>query len=249
MFRFPEFIRAPVFGLAAVAAAMALSTSPALGATFLETVHTDGSSGFAGSLDHNHAFAVQWTQTASLTDVRLHFVVVQRTLSNPAARWTLGSALGGAATAADVIATGQVNNVRPFAVSSVFDFGQHTLDVGIPGTLGPGTYSFVLDAPTSLAARNSVWIGALAGDVGVDAQLGFTLDGFYSSDGPGAFGLDGGFSGWSTDGRRFAFAVEGDLVPSAPPPAVPEPSSWALMLVGVGLAGASLRARRRRVAP
>jgi hypothetical protein len=38
------------------------------------------------------------------------------------------------------------------------------------------------------------------------------------------------------------------LAPPPPPPGVPEPASWAMMIAGLGLAGAALRTTRRRVA-
>jgi hypothetical protein len=35
--------------------------------------------------------------------------------------------------------------------------------------------------------------------------------------------------------------------PSLPPPSVPEPASWAMMLVGFGIAGIALRSRRTKL--
>jgi len=56
---------------------------------------------------------------------------------------------------------------------------------------------------------------------------------------------------WATgaDDSRFDNAVfEGFTVPGAGGGAVPEPASWALMIAGFGLAGATLRRRRTRLA-
>lgn len=45
----------------------------------------------------------------------------------------------------------------------------------------------------------------------------------------------------------FAFSDGGDLLPAPPPPgAIPEPASWAMMIIGFGAVGGSLRQRRRR---
>lgn len=53
---------------------------------------------------------------------------------------------------------------------------------------------------------------------------------------------------WNGDGFRFEFRPETISLAEAPPvSAVPEPTTWALMVAGFGLLGGALRARRRTV--
>jgi hypothetical protein len=81
-------------------------------------------------------------------------------------------------------------------------------------------------------------IGAHFGNIAGDAG---NVSVFYLFD----FGTDGGFvtlddaQGWSN-----AILWMGDQ----PPPAVPEPATWAMMLLGFGAAGTAMRRSRRRTA-
>ncbi len=47
----------------------------------------------------------------------------------------------------------------------------------------------------------------------------------------------------------FSLTSTGSPPPPPPPATVPEPSSWALMIIGFGAAGAALRGRRSRLRP
>ncbi len=61
-----------------------------------------------------------------------------------------------------------------------------------------------------------------------------------------SFSLDGLFGGGSNKVSSYTvtYDAEGTYTPPGVPGAVPEPASWALMIAGFGLAGASLRRRR-----
>ena len=63
------------------------------------------------------------------------------------------------------------------------------------------------------------------------------------SGGGGAGGPSGGGGGGPVDGG--VGGTNPTLSPTAPVAAVPEPGTWALMLLGMGLCGAALRRRRR----
>lgn len=69
---------------------------------------------------------------------------------------------------------------------------------------------------------------------GTGATIGFAISGYF----------DTVTISTTHDGEGFAI---GGVAPKTMP-GVPEPASWALMLVGVGMAGASLRRRARAVA-
>jgi hypothetical protein len=81
-----------------------------------------------------------------------------------------------------------------------------------------------------------------------DSADGFTVDFAYGPDGPSFNGLSG-FSlptgSFETFGalrnQTFAFGANGSLLASA----VPEPATWAMMLLGFGGMGVALRRRRR----
>jgi hypothetical protein len=68
--------------------------------------------------------------------------------------------------------------------------------------------------------------------------------------GPGPFAFCDGVQNCSaaSDGAGQTFSIEGLRVSLTPFPSVPEPSSWALMIAGFGIAGAVLRRKRVRQA-
>jgi type VI secretion system secreted protein VgrG len=111
--------------------------------------------------------------------------------------------------------------------------------VGTSATLGAGsafTGAILADTSITMGAGSTILYGraiALEGAV--------TLDGNTVSDDGGAQDFESrGFSGGQDLGV-------GNGPPNDPPPGVPEPSTWAMLLVGFGLAGGALR--RRLAAP
>jgi hypothetical protein len=133
----------------------------------------------------------------------------------------------------------------------------------------PGTLSQTVTGLTDKALYTLTFSYALAQQVGF---TGANVDNYWqvgfgnASQGSNALSIaDGGFSGWKTATMTFAasstsqvlsFLAQGTGGPGAPPfllldnvsliSAVPEPSTWGMMLGGLGLVG--FLARRRRAA-
>lgn len=77
-------------------------------------------------------------------------------------------------------------------------------------------------------------------------QFGSTAlgnNGKFTVSGPGIFSLEFNFNPSIKDVKQFR--VEG--VSDIPVPSVPEPATWAMMIGGLGLAGAALRRRKAKV--
>jgi hypothetical protein len=233
--------------LAGAAIGAALLWAPAARAdeTLIETTHADPTTGFLGPIDYaDHSWAVSWTQTATLDDAEFRLVMLQRAISDPDAVWTLATAIGPDATAADILATGTLSHARPLpaVTGDQFDFTKDQLSFRYLHRLGPGTYYLVLSGVSGAPHDNAIWVGADGDSVGVNESAGFTLDDFYSTSDPDPFPLSGGPFGWRTTSLRFGFVMQGVRA------AVPEPAAWALTLLGFGAAGAALRARRKAAA-
>jgi hypothetical protein len=56
--------------------------------------------------------------------------------------------------------------------------------------------------------------------------------------------IDNNNEGWAVTLGKSSLSIDGGVLPP-PTPGVPEPATWALMLMGFGAAGAALRSRRR----
>lgn len=113
--------------------------------------------------------------------------------------------------------------------------------LGPQGGAGDPEYrvSFRFAGAVSLAADTDYWFGLQFTD-GSDKPLDiFWVNVPANGTALGAYLLDGG---WSASINEASFALE------AAGPAVPEPGSWALLIAGFGLTGATLRHRRPRTA-
>ena len=62
----------------------------------------------------------------------------------------------------------------------------------------------------------------------------------------GTFGTNVSNQSIVTGGQLFGVALSGELTAGGPPPSVPEPATWIMMILGFALVGASTRYRQRR---
>ena len=99
-------------------------------------------------------------------------------------------------------------------------------------TLAAGTYAITFNNPITLAPAS---FSFYEGGRGITTYW----DDFNSLTGEGYF----------LNGADIGFLLSGDVIGAAapPPPAVPEPASWAMMVAGFGLAGLALRRRRTHI--
>lgn len=219
---------------AAIAAAFALAAQPAAADTNLLYTAHDGTTGVLGRIgalstgSGLQQLAVEWTQTVGVFEPYAYVSVLQRSIDQPAFQWTLESA-GTDGQPGAVLASGDQQDSHTIISASGdrYDFGANRTNFRLADALAPGTYFLVLDG---LSADNIYWVGAPTADVSVAATPGFKIDGFYEYQNDG--------SGWRANGASYSFDLYGN------PVAAPEPGAWALMLLGLGIAGAALRARR-----
>ena len=91
-------------------------------------------------------------------------------------------------------------------------------------------------------------LGSLAGGDNVWAFSNFVLGAnFYDDINAGLqvfMTIDNNNAGWFVTLGKSSLSIDGGALPP-PTPGVPEPATWALMLLGFGAAGAALRSRRR----
>ena len=116
------------------------------------------------------------------------------------------------------------NNFASFAAEVCFNGGPGTCPNGQPATsigvgeTGSGTFALVFGSPqTSITLSN-----------GLDRYQGFT--------------------GTNANGQTVTSAIGQPIIRprSNPPPAIPEPATWAMMLLGFGAVGAAMRRNRAR---
>lgn len=157
---------------------------------------------------------------------------------------------GGASISQLAIFKGLLGDMASYGVKITFQ----TADGTVVGDWGTFTLAALAGETVTIGGKTLNW-NAAGGDLLVKLEL-LIPD---KNGGGGGFGW-GGFGGGGFGGGGFAGAPlgPGDLGPRAPsliaPPtgglvadlraAVPEPSTWAMMIMGFGAAGAVLRRRR-----
>jgi hypothetical protein len=135
-------------------------------------------------------------------------------------------------------------------VSGSSNFGSFSPTLGHCLTLPPTSYSggvfdFAFDAGDAFSGTYSGFFTPSATPNVLNTTVNFVVTG-----GTGRFlGATGAFQGVGTLDRRVARPINTvTLNGSLNLPAIPEPSTWGLMIVGFGLAGGALRRRRPTLA-
>jgi hypothetical protein len=239
-------MRLPPWSLAAtilLALAAPAAADPLIGFTD-NTVDTASAAGLS---DTESNWAVGWTQTVATTNVTVRALLDITTSVAPGATgaWYITTALGPGATPADVVASGIYTPPELGGGASYFDFNplaRTTLASGL--SFAAGSYFLVLDGPAGPFVSNANWIGGIGPADTAQLAPGFSLGSTYhaASGIPGAAPAD--FAPASpffiVPGSAFSvFELDGKVAATAP-----EPGTWALLIAGLGLAGAGLRRRR-----
>lgn len=130
----------------------------------------------------------------------------------------------------------------------------HTAIGGVITTATLNISAFDVDAPRENdvieALDSGTWVslGSLAGGNDIWAFSNFVLGANFFDD--IATGLqvrmtiDTNNEGWFVTLGKSSLSIDGGILPP-PPPGVPEPGVWALMLLGFGAVGSAIRSRRR----
>ncbi|HEV2044253.1 MAG TPA: PEPxxWA-CTERM sorting domain-containing protein [Sphingomicrobium sp.] len=130
-------------------------------------------------------------------------------------------------------------NLNPFNISSTADDNDALVSFA---TLAG---AFTSPTPTAVSLASPVWASLMGVDYNVAGNMSSPyLTSLASAGSYGNVWLIGGASP-NLDANDDGFKLRAITVTTA----VPEPATWAMMLVGFGLAGASLRRRNRRPAP
>lgn len=220
--------------LAAAAALTLIAPLPAAATTLIAFDDTGPGTSAAVLRDTQINHAVQWTQTVDATNVTLRaiigadeppFVPVPASL-----QWYVTNAIGAGTTAANIIASG-IAPLPTFPSSP--DFDDMPLTILASGLdLPAGTYYLVFDGP---ATGDGEWWGDHSGVITTLAS-GFSVGSYFATQTPDPFAPASPF--FVNTGSQFVFELDGTV-------AVPEPSTWMLLLSGFALAGVALRRRRR----
>jgi hypothetical protein len=161
---------------------------------------------------------------------------------------------GVAAARCGALTTTSVRNEPPTATSSgLSNFGAFT-----------PTLSHCIQLPLSTSASTPFTLGQFDFDFGTGNSLFGSYDGSLSSTGPGLFavvqthnvtggtGIFAGATGSFNSSGTLSFLTGRPVVQQSFAgllniPAVPEPRSWAMMIIGFGMVGSALRFRRGKL--
>ena len=210
-----------LFSAAALAMALAAPV-PATAADFITFTDSTPNAAGAGVLFTDTLIARPWSQTIATSNVSVSAVVVGGGTFN----WWITDAVGQAATASNVLYSG--SGTAPNRLSFNYNLAMTQLLTG--GNFDPGTYFLVMGNSSS----SLFWEFPNSSD-DLDINPAFSLSGALIADSTGDYR-----STFESNNRNYIIQISGDVTA-----AVPEPATWAMMVLGFGLAGGAMRARRR----
>ncbi|WP_337185815.1 PEPxxWA-CTERM sorting domain-containing protein [Phenylobacterium sp.] len=149
--------------------------------------------------------------------------------------WSGGTTVGGATVPVDDTnyASVQGGTTATFSALNGFAFTSFSFYMGSPDEYNEVTFNFV-GGGSQVFSGNSIWGGSPAGDG--DRTAGYRI--FYDFEGKKVSSITFASSqdAFEFDGLAGSLGV------------VPEPATWAMMIMGFGAAGTMLRSRRRVLA-
>lgn len=231
--------------LAAPLAAAILACAAPAGAEVLISFqdHTPDSGGVASLSDTGINWATTWTQTVATSNVTVRALLGSNVGPQPS-QWWITTSIGLDANEGAVLASGAYTapNDTGAGFTDFNPVARTELASGL--NFAAGTYYLVLDGPGGPFSNNVNWILAAGADTSSLAS-GFSLGASYAAVGPpfgsGAPNSFGPGSAFTLYQDVSGLAIELESLPRTP--GVPEPAAWALMIMGFGLAGTSLRRR------
>ena len=124
--------------------------------------------------------------------------------------------------------------------STVPGFGMPAIAPGV--TLNPYPVSIISGSPTWAPVGSGCW----------STGCGYTdwIEMTYTIDTAGTYNLTFGVVNWSDSSYQTGLAYDGAVIGDTPipNPGVPEPATWAMLIAGFGLVGATMRRRRAAIA-
>jgi len=228
-----------ILGPCIAAAAMLASATGAQADPLIAFTDNDPSSNYWATVsDSASNWAVQWTQTYATSDVTLSALLARSSSAPAAGNWYVTNAIGAGTTAANVIASGSY--ATSAAGSSFFNYnGAPRIVLGTGLDFAAGTYYLVFDGQDGSATQ---WGADTNAHTTIAYAPGFSIDSYYHAMSPTSFAPAAMFDAYPLTPTAAAFVFEMDSA------AVPEPASWAMLMVGFGAIGAGLRHRRSKVA-
>lgn len=220
----------------AAAAALTLTAAPAVAVSLIGFTDNNPQAATSGLLSDTSAnWVVAWTQAQATSNVTVR-ALLDTNVGPVPGNWWITNALGPGTDMSNVIASGSY--IAP-DLPTPFDFNpapRTTLATGL--SFAAGTYFLVLDGPAGPFLNNAQWYGGNSTNTTVTLASGFSLGGYRSTGSPAAFGPAATFEN-DVSTVRLVFELDGNLGP-----AVPEPATWAMMITGLGFAGAAARRRK-----
>lgn len=203
------------------AAALAMGfipSGPAVAAGLVTYTDSTPSSSFGALLGQQFVLGRQWSQTAATVNVSISAATYRSGFD-----WWITDAIGPAATQANVLYSGTVAT----APSSPLNYNATLTTLLTGGNFGAGSYFLIIGNGTG----DLEWQNGFSSELALHPA--FSLGASFS-----AFG-DNYQSAFAANTRQSIFQITGDFA------AVPEPATWAMMVLGFGLAGGAMRGRRR----